>query len=155
LEHLKPLPHEALPEWSGLKEQQISDRPFWWGGKGKMDFPWRTSGVRSFLGISEPTFRAFKTEKQEEGLREEHYFGLWDKEQMSLVIARDDLLVSFGTPAAEQRLLKALEGWVRLGMPGAASLKLSVYPIDVPLTAKEHEWVVKRTEAQFLWSLPD
>ena len=153
LEHLKPIPHETLPEWSELEEKRISTRPFWWGGKGKMDFPWRTSAVRSFLGITEPTFRAFKTEKQDEQARDEHYFGLWDREHTSLVIAKDDLLTSYGTPAAEKRLLEALEGWIRLGMPGAASFALKIYPVDFPLTANENEWVVKRMEAQFLWSL--
>jgi len=110
-------------------------------------------GVRSFLGITEPAFRAFKTETKSEGTRDEHYFGLLDQQQKSLVIAKDDLLRSYGSPAAEEHLLKAVEGWVRLGMPSAASFSLKIYPIDFALTANDKEWIVKRKESQFLWSL--
>jgi protein-L-isoaspartate(D-aspartate) O-methyltransferase len=153
LDHLKPGPHERLPGWQELEDKLIHRRSFWWGGKGKWDFPWRTMAIRSFLGITEPTFRAFKAEKQEEGTRQEQYFGLWDEERQSLIIARNDSLLSYGNPAAEGRLLKAVEEWVRLGMPGAASFTLKVYPVDFPLSANEHEWIIKRRESQFLWSL--
>jgi len=152
LDSLKPIQLEELPEWSELKNKLINTRPFWWGGKGKQDFPWRTLGIRSFLGITEPSFRAFKTEKNEH-LREQHYFGLWDREQKSLVIAKDDLLLSYGNSTAEKRLIKSLEHWIRLGMPSAASFALKIYPIEFPLTANENEWIVKRKESQFLWSL--
>ena len=152
LDSLKPIQLEELPEWSELKNKLINTRPFWWGGKGKQDFPWRTLGIRSFLGITEPSFRAFKTEKNEH-LREQHYFGLWDQEQKSLVIAKDDLLLSYGNSTAEKRLIKSLEQWIRLGMPSAASFALKIYPIEFPLTANENEWIVKRKESQFLWSL--
>jgi protein-L-isoaspartate(D-aspartate) O-methyltransferase len=153
LENLKPIQHEELPEWSELGNNLIHKRRFWWGGKGKWDFPWRTLGVRSFLGITEPSFHAFKTETKNEGTRDEHYFGLWDPQQKSLVIAKDDWLSSYGSSAAEERLLKAVEGWVQLGMPSAASFSLKVYPIDFPLTANDKEWIIKRKESQFLWSL--
>ena len=152
LDSLKPIQLEELPEWSELKNKLINTRPFWWGGKGKQDFPWRTLGIRSFLGITERSFRAFKTEKNEH-LREQHYFGLWDQEQKSLVIAKDDLLLSYGNSTAEKRLIKSLEHWIRLGMPSAASFALKIYPIEFPLTANENEWIVKRKESQFLWSL--
>jgi len=152
LDSLKPIQLEELPEWSELKNKLINTRPFWWGGKGKQDFPWRTLGIRSFLGITERSFRAFKTEKNEH-LREQHYFGLWDREQKSLVIAKDDLLLSYGNSTAEKRLIKSLEHWIRLGMPSAASFALKIYPIEFPLTANENEWIVKRKESQFLWSL--
>ena len=153
LENLKPIQHDELPEWAELENKLIQTRRFWWGGKGKWDFPWRTLGVRSFLGITEPAFRAFKTEPKSEGTRDEHYFGLLDQQQKSLVIAKDDLLRSYGSPAAEEHLLKAVEGWVRLGMPSAASFSLKIYPIDFALTANDKEWIVKRKESQFLWSL--
>jgi protein-L-isoaspartate(D-aspartate) O-methyltransferase len=153
LEDLKPVELETLPEWPELQSKPVNRRSFWWGGKGKGDFLWRTLGVRSFLGITEPSFRAFKAVEQEERSREEQYFGLWDEEQKSLVIAKDDLLLSYGNNAAEERLLNTLEQWVKLGMPGAASFALKVYPIGFPLTAVENEWIVERTESQFLWSL--
>jgi protein-L-isoaspartate(D-aspartate) O-methyltransferase len=153
LDRLKPILLDELPEWSELKNKLIHTRPFWWGGKGKEDFPWRTLGIRSYLGITEPTFRAFKMERPDGQGRGKNYFGLWDPEQVSLVIAKDDLLLSYGNPAAEERLLKALERWIKLGMPSAASFALKIYPVDFPLTASENEWIVQRKESQFLWSL--
>ncbi|KAJ0070751.1 hypothetical protein DBB48_019130, partial [Bacillus altitudinis] len=50
LDSLKPIPHEALPGWPELAEELVHTRPFWWGGKGKWDFAWRTLGIRAFLG---------------------------------------------------------------------------------------------------------
>ena len=152
LDSLKPIELEILPEWSELKQKQVAARPFWWGGKGKGDFPWRTMGFRSFLSITEPSFRTFKTGTGGER-REEYFFGLWDQEQDSLVLARNDLLISYGNTIAQERLLSSLDQWVKLGMPGAVSFALKIYPIDFPLTAKENKWIVKRNESQFLWSL--
>ena len=64
LKHLEPAVLErAIPEWSELQGNEIGKRRFWWGGKGKAGFMFTTFGIRSFLGITEPTFRAFKTEK--------------------------------------------------------------------------------------------
>ena len=53
----------------------------------------------------------------------------------------------------EERLLERLRSWLELGMPTAACLDLKVYPVDTPLEAGEHQWVVKRRDSQFLWSL--
>lgn len=153
IDSLEPISLETLPEWSELKDKEIAKRPFWWGGKGKQGFRWRTLGIRSFLGIAEPSFRAFKTERADERLREEHYFGLWDQEQQSLVIAKDDFLISYGNSAAEERLIQSIEYWVKLGMPTAASFALQIYPLDFPLAAGENQWIVKRKESQFLWGL--
>ena len=36
----------------------------------------------------------------------------------------------------------------------SASFALQVYPSGVPLKAEENQWIVKRPESQFLWSLP-
>jgi hypothetical protein len=74
------------------------------GGKGKAGFMFTTFGIRSFLGITEPTFRAFKTEKADRQAVERLYFGLWDAENRSLVVAKDDLLVAYGNAQAEERL---------------------------------------------------
>jgi hypothetical protein len=106
------------------------------------------------LGIVDPTFRAFKTAKDDSGSkREHHYFGLWDADNHSLVVARDDRLFAYGSGRAEERLLETLRSWVELGMPTAACLDLKVYPVDAPLAADEHQWIVRRRDSQFLWSL--
>lgn len=153
IDSLEPINLETLPEWIELQQKEISQKPFWWGGKGKEGFLWLTLGIRSFLGITEPSFRSFKTEKANEQSREEHYFGLWDKENHSLVLAKDDRLIAYGSAVAKERLLQRIRQWVDLGMPSAASFALQVYPIDAPLTADENQWIVKRRESQFLWSL--
>jgi protein-L-isoaspartate(D-aspartate) O-methyltransferase len=132
LDSLEPINLEKQPEWSELKQKEISRRPFWWGGKGKEGFRWRTLGIRSFLGITEPSFRAFKTERTDQQLREEHYFGLWDQAQRSLVIAKDDLLISYGNSIAGERLRQSIKRWVELGMPSAVSFELKIYPWIFP-----------------------
>jgi protein-L-isoaspartate(D-aspartate) O-methyltransferase len=153
LDNLEPIPIATLPEWTELQHKQISKMPFWWGGKGKASFVWRTLGIRSFLGITEPSFRAFKTEKADQRSHEEHYFGLWDKENGSLVLAKDDWLIAYGNSAAKERLLRKVRQWVKLGMPVAASFALKIYPSDFSLKKRKNQWIVKRRESQFLWSL--
>jgi hypothetical protein len=142
IDSLNPVAIESLPEWGELQHREIARRPFWWGGKGREFFRWLTSGIRSFLGITEPSFRVFKVPKGDLASTEYHYFGLWDSANMSLVLAKDDELISYGTLAATERLLDAVHRWVDLGMPTASSFNLRVYPIDRPLMAQEHEWIV-------------
>jgi protein-L-isoaspartate(D-aspartate) O-methyltransferase len=153
LEGLEPISIEKLPEWTELQQEEVARMPFWWGGKGKSLFPWRTSGIRSFLSICDPAFRPFKTEQTSEQSREDHYFGLWQQENRSLVLAYDDRLVSYGSRVAQEQLLQKVREWVDLGMPSAASFALQVYPIDIPLKAENNQWIVKRKESQFVWSL--
>lgn len=150
---LDPITVEELPDWGNLRHHEISRTPFWWGGKGKETLLWRTLSIRSFLGISEPSFRAFKTAKADAGSREEIYFGLWDEQQKSLVLAKDDCLIAYASPVAKNRLLQRIQQWVDLGMPSAASFVLHVYPISVQLSADVNQWIVTRNESQFLWKL--
>lgn len=150
---LDPVPIETLPEWSQLQQRQIARRPFWWGGKGREWFMWQTAGIRSFLGVTEPFFRAFKTPKADAAATEHHYWGLWDRDSMSLVLARDDELISYGNATATQRLVQQVHRWVDLGMPAASSFRLRVYPRDHPVVSRGDQWIVKRQESQFLWSL--
>jgi protein-L-isoaspartate(D-aspartate) O-methyltransferase len=151
IDNLEPATVEALPEWEELRNREVSRTPFWWGGKGKEGAVWRTLGIRSFLGIAEPSFRAFKIAKGNTQPREEHYFGLWLREQRSLVLAKDDVLITYGNAAARKRLLERVRDWVDLGMPTAASLALRVYPSDAAVTCGKNEWLVTRKDSQFLW----
>jgi protein-L-isoaspartate O-methyltransferase len=153
VDRLDPIAVETLPEWSELQHQEIARRPFWWGGKGREAFMWQTFGIRSFLGVTEPLFRAFKVPKANAAATEQHYFGLWDRDNSSLVLARDDELISYGNAAATERLLGLLRRWVDLGMPAASSLRLRVYRSDCPVVTRGDQWVVKREESQFVWSL--
>jgi protein-L-isoaspartate(D-aspartate) O-methyltransferase len=153
-ENLEPAVLEtAIPEWVELQGKEIGKRRFWWSGKGKVG-EWTRLGIRSFLGITEPAFRAFKTSKLDDRTIEQHYFGLWDAVNRSLVVAKDDWLVTYGNTQAEERLLKGLRHWVELGMPTAACLNLKVFPIGAQVRAGENQWLVKRRDSQFLWSLP-
>jgi protein-L-isoaspartate(D-aspartate) O-methyltransferase len=153
IESLDAIYLEALPGWDDLRHRELSRIHFRWGGKGREDFIWRTLGFRSFLGITEPLFQVFKTKTTGRLAYDERYFGLWDARGRSLVIAKDDLLIAYGTPAAKERLMQRLEQWVKLGMPGTISFDLQVYPVGVPLTAGENQWITKRDQSQFFWSL--
>jgi protein-L-isoaspartate(D-aspartate) O-methyltransferase len=150
---LEPGAPNTLPEWSELEGQEVSKTRFWWGGKGQESLAWRTMGIRFFLGISEPRFRGFKTEKNARRPMEEHYFGLWDQERRSLVLAKDDWITAYGNASAREQLLERVRQWVDLGMPTAASFKLEVHPNDSRVEARENQWIVKRSESTFLWSL--
>jgi hypothetical protein len=121
--------------------------------EGKYSFLGYTMGIRAFLSISDPSFRPFKIEKATDKSQEYQYFGLWQDENHSLVIAKDDLLIAYGNEDALDRLLQKVKEWVELGMPSAASFSLQVYPIDVPLEVANNQWIVKRKDSQFLWSL--
>ena len=70
-----------------------------------------------------------------------------------MVIAQDDLLIAYRNESARDRLLQKVKEWVNLGMPSAASFTLQVYPIDLPLKVDHNQWIVKRKDSQFLWSL--
>jgi protein-L-isoaspartate(D-aspartate) O-methyltransferase len=145
---------EAIPAWTELQREEIGKRRFWWGGKGKDGYMWTTLAIRSFLGITEETFRAFKTAKRDHHAIEQHYFGLWDAANRSLVVAKDDWLVTYGNNQAEERLLQRLRHWVEVGMPNAACLDLKVFPVSARVQAGSNQWLVKRRDSQFLWSLP-
>lgn len=151
---LEPIYPEQLPEWVSLSTKKLARTPFWWSGKGKESFAWRTWGIRSYLAITEPLFRVFKAEKPPSSPYEESYFGLWDQTGKSLVLAKEDCLISYGTPAAKERLLEDLRRWVSLGMPTTANFQLRVFPDNVPIAPGENQWIVKRRDSQFLWSLP-
>lgn len=150
---LDPITLEGFSEWPELKKHRVSVRNFWWGVKGKELFALKTVGIRSFLAITEPFFKTFQTKKAGEGSLGEQFFGLWDKENHSLVIAKGDMLTSYSSLAAEQRLMEDMRSWVNLGMPNAASFDLKIYPLNVPLSTIENQWIVRRNEAQFVWSL--
>jgi hypothetical protein len=85
--------------------------------------------------------------------RDEHYFGLWNKDNGSLVLVKDDLLIAYGNTRAQECLLRRVHEWVNLGMPAATSFALQVYPSGYLLVPRENQWLVQRNESQFLWSL--
>jgi protein-L-isoaspartate(D-aspartate) O-methyltransferase len=153
IDSANPKPIEALPEWNDLQNREVSRIPYWWSVKGREHFIWATVGIRSFLSITEPGFRTFKLEKTAQRPHEEQYWGLRDQENHSLVVAKHDCVIAYGNVFAKERLLHRLRQWVDLGMPTGASFNLHVYPVDAPVTAHANQWIIKRRESQFLWSL--
>jgi protein-L-isoaspartate(D-aspartate) O-methyltransferase len=154
VQDLKPqVLDEVVTNWTELNQQEVARRPFWWGSKGKRAFPFATSGIRSFLGITEPLFRSFKSGKDVADLRDDYFFGLWDSELRSLAIARDDLIVGYGNASAFERLLQRIREWMELGMPTASNFDLQIYPINATIEAGNDRWIVRRRESQFIWSL--
>jgi protein-L-isoaspartate(D-aspartate) O-methyltransferase len=153
LKGLDPSSVEALPAWARLRDREINRVPFWWGGAGSDTFVWRTQGIRCFLSIADPSFRAFSTPRSISGIVGDHYFGLWDEAEESLVLAKDDALIAYGTPHAMERLRGRIAEWTLLGMPGGASYTLRLYPSDHPVRASANQWIVKRNESQFVWTL--
>ncbi len=147
-----PQPLVALPGWAELQAQEIQRRAFWWGGRREANFLLRTRGIRSFLALVEPWFRTF-TMKTAEGEVQE-IFGLWDAESGSLTIAAPEELITYGNLATHDRLGTWLRRWIELGMPAADSFALQIYPADATVTPGYNEWLVRRQESQFLWSLP-
>ena len=153
IDSLEPITLETLPEWTKLQHQESARMRFWWGGKEVDELMWRTLGIRSFLSITEPSFRVFKAKKADRRSQEELYFGLWEREPSSLVVAKDDWLIAYGNASAKEHLLQRIHQWVELGMPSAASFALQVYPRETSLMTRKNQWIVKRKESQFLWSL--
>jgi hypothetical protein len=152
LQDLDPLRIEALPAWSELERREIGRAPFRWVA-GRESFLRRTHAIRCFLSIAEPKFRTFCAEPTQES-RSDPFFGFVDEHHRSLVIARDDMLVSYGTPHAAQRLEQRIGEWVALGMPSAERYRLAIYPASAATSAGPRSWIVKRKQSQFVWSLP-
>ena len=116
----EPIPLAFLSDWPELREREIDRSRFWWGGDGR-NLIWTTLGFRSFLSISEPRFRVF-TECGENYSDPAHwFFGLFDNDSCSLVIARKGYLVTYGNIRAKEILMESLHRWVDLGMPSMAS----------------------------------
>ncbi|MEZ4870313.1 MAG: hypothetical protein R3C14_53780 [Caldilineaceae bacterium] len=166
---LQALPLTDLPEWEQLQGQVVSDKSFWWGGR-NLRLLWRTQEIRAFLAIVEPQFRIFTAAGPEEpasaetagagatgagasDAETEEFFGLWDAAANSLVIARNNRLLAYGSLVAQERLLAWLHHWVDWGMPSAANFSLQIYPADVTVPPAEQQWIVRRNESQFVWQL--
>jgi hypothetical protein len=69
------------------------------------------------------------------------------------VVAKDDWLTSYGNPGSGERLMSRLQAWLDLGMPNASCFDLKVFPIDARVEVGAGQWLVKRRDSQFLWTL--
>ncbi len=140
---------DSVPIWDKVKHKVIQKQKFWWGNKSTNP---RTKmiklvGITSFLGITEPQFQLFKREDNEIS------FGLIDEASTSVVVWADNQLIAYGNDKAFNQLKAAFQLYFDLGMPSANCFQLKVYPIQETVTVREKEWLVKRRDSQFLWSL--
>lgn len=143
---------EVIPEWASLKDKEINKIPFWWGASSyiKLPFSFNTSAFRFYLGLADPGTRAIKNENNEHDMV---FFGLLTPDKTSFIIAKEGELVTYGNEQAKQLFMQHLQNWVGLGMPGPANFKLKVYSKGSNMPAAEHQWIVERTDAVFVWSL--
>jgi len=140
---------ESLPFWEKIKEQVVEQQPFWWGNQSKNP---RTKlvkvvGITTFLGIMEPNFYLFENEEKEIA------FGLVEKETESVVVWKNNQLITYGNRTALTKIKAAFQLFFDLGMPSANCFQLKVFPVQETVIPTEKEWLVKRKDAQFLWSL--
>jgi len=143
---------DALPDWSELARREVNRRPFWWGGSEESS-SWAAIGVRSFLSIVEPRFRVFRDEASNGQDPRNWFCGLFDPETRSIAIARKGELVSYGNVTARDQLVARLHEWIDLGMPSVTAMRLRIFPTDAKVLVEEGEWLVKRNESSFVWSL--
>lgn len=144
----EPVDLESHPDWSRLRRRLTDRRPFWWGGQSQQSFLWKTTGIRSFLSIAEPGFELFSDSEDEEP-----FFGVFEGEAESLVLARDGELTTYGTDSARHRLMKRIHEWVDLGMPSGGCFSVKAYPGDGEFIAASDEWVSKREHSIYVWRL--
>jgi protein-L-isoaspartate(D-aspartate) O-methyltransferase len=143
----------AFLDQKQLNPEGISSMPFWWGNPPasppSANFMSKTRGVRSFLHVSEPGYRVFTTTQSNAA----PFFGVYDEPSRSLVVAQDDILVSYGNLVAQGKLLDALTGWIKLGMPSSDCLQVAVYPKTGSKNTPSNGWVVERDDSVFVWQL--
>lgn len=146
---------EDLPEWEELRNLEVSRSPFCWLGKHSDRWRRKILEMYSFLRITEPNFQLFKTKNHSSHRLEDFEldFGFWDRKHYSLALVKDNSLIAYGNNMARDRLLARLKHWVELGMPNITHFQLKIYPVDFPLRLAKNQWIVKRQESQFLWSL--
>ncbi|WP_165908140.1 protein-L-isoaspartate O-methyltransferase family protein [Hydrogenispora ethanolica] len=143
---------EELPEWESLKTRFVSDSPLPWEADIRLgaSVMSKTLALRFFLSLREPDFFILKLGSDAD---EANAFGL--RAGDSLAICRDGRVVAYGNDAARERLFQAVREWVERGRPAPAEFRLQIYPADsvLPCPAGADQWLVKRAESQFLWTL--
>lgn len=131
-----------------INVQPVDRTPFWWAGADEDNFIWNTAGLRSFLSITEPLFEPIKLDKKRAT------FGLFDPKEKSLVVAKHNELISYGSTCMRNLLISSIKCWIDLGMPGLSNLNVRAYPMGEELHPKPGEWLIRRNESQFIWALP-
>lgn len=147
-----PVPLESLSWWGELSGHEVQRRTFWWGADVNSAF-WASVGVRSYMSVAEPQFKVFHEPGKLPSDPHHWFWGIFDVRSRSLVIARKGELISYGNLQANDRLMTHLHQWVDYGMPSMASMNLRIFPSETPVSDNPRQWIVRRKESNFVWSL--
>jgi protein-L-isoaspartate O-methyltransferase len=153
---LAPIVVDSLDFWEEIKGTEVTTRPFWCGGKStnNAQFILKTTGLVSYLGIAEPLFTTFESSDKQHSRRRNYSFAVVDRENRSVaILSWEGKLTGYGNTKAFDRFWKDIQDWVELGMPNAPCFELKAYPAGVALTAGERQWITRRRDSQFLWTL--
>jgi len=148
VDSMEARPLDELLAGARINPEPVETTAFWWSGADSDNFVWVTAGLRSFLAISEPGYEAIRLD------RSNATFGILDRAGGALVVAHHDKLVCYGSPEPRHRLIEILKRWIDRGMPGLSTLDVTAYPIDHEVAPAAGDWLVRRNESQFVWSLP-
>ena len=148
--HLKEMEEQSLEDL--LQQLKISSdvvdrRQYWFGSGGKKNFLWRTAALRSFLSLYDHCFWGVTSQN-----RDDRGFAWSDGSGLAYAVAGE--LISYGVPSVADSLVSRIKDWVNIGMPTASNLDLKVVPSDIEVEPMRGEWICKRNEATFVWSLP-
>lgn len=138
---------EDLLQKLNISNDIVDRRQYWFGSGGKKNFLWRTAALRSFLSLYDHCFWGVTSHD-----RDDRGFAWFDGSGLAYAIAGE--LISYGIPSAADSLISKIKDWVNIGMPTASNLDLRVVPSDIEVEPKRDEWICKRNEATFVWSLP-
>lgn len=145
--------HEPIVLSDYLKSIGLSDKitltmPFSCGGRHAHDFVQRTFPLRSFLAATQPNFITFTDPIVE------HAFGIASDSRDWLLVVQDGEARSYGTKSGWDYLMECLQDWVKFGLPTMLSMDLRAYPSGrAPSVYVPRQWLMRRREADFVWSL--
>ena len=131
-----------------MKLKEIENIPFWWAGcKDQQSFVWKTHSIRSYLTITEPLYESIEFENGDTG------FGIIDRKNKSAMIAHYNKLVCYGSTTAKDHFFSKMNEWIQVGMPAISNLKVRAFRLEDTIQPQNGEWIIKRKESQFLWSI--
>jgi protein-L-isoaspartate(D-aspartate) O-methyltransferase len=148
IDSMEARPLDQLLAEARISPEPVDSTPFWWSGASDESFTWLVAGLRSFLAISEPGYEAIRLDKTITT------FGILDRRSNALVVAHHDRLVCYGSTGPKYQLIALLKQWIDRGMPALSTLEVAAYPIDREIAPAAGEWLSRRNESQFVWSLP-
>ncbi len=146
----KPL--EDLPAFKEIEQNIVLEKTFWWGRREIEErfFVWKTLSFRTYLSIVEPLFETYEFK---EGGKALTCFGLWNKNEASLVLVKKDKIIAYNNTKAFDLLWKHINNWMISGMPDGPCFNVSIYPLGTTAELEEGCWKTIRKESEFIWSL--